>query len=172
MLDGGFNILIKDSFIEKEFFDKIKNLIPTLHFGNNHYLRDGPSGHVWFSADTEKDVENYIKEKCEKILNKKLKVILCSYTMVATVEPLVHQDAEFCDYQALIYIKGNENIHKGTGFYVLNKDKNTFELNTHVGFKENRGVIWESGAWHSPMNWLAEDKSKRYAVIIQFKELR
>jgi hypothetical protein len=52
-----------------------------------------------------------------------------------------------------------------TGFY-LNR-----ELNTHVGFNENRAIIWHANTWHSPLNWASDDKSKRYSIICQFKEV-
>ena len=41
----------------------------------------------------------------------------------------------------------------------------------HVGFNENRAVLWHSNTWHTPMNWAADNKSKRYSIICQFKEL-
>jgi hypothetical protein len=84
--------------------------------------------------------------------------------MLATVEPLPHCDlGEECDYQVIIYIKGNNHLNKGTGFY-LNGD-----LNTHVGFNENRGVIWHANTVHTPLNWASDDKSKRFSLIMQMK---
>jgi len=90
--------------------------------------------------------------------------------MLATVEPTVHRDydEEKTSHQVIIYIKGNTDLHKGTGFYIKSGDG--LELNTHVGFVENRAVFWDSKAYHSPLNFTAEDKSKRFSIIAQYKE--
>ena len=31
----------------------------------------------------------------------------------------------------------------GTGFYVMNKETNTAYLHTHIGFSENRAIIFD-----------------------------
>jgi len=161
-----FNIIIKDDFLDKnihqEIYQKINNYA---YSANGNYIEN--VNHIWFSCPVEKNIEEIVKNKCEKIWNKKFKVNYCSYTMLATVEPIVHCDlSEQCDHQVIIYIKGNTNLHKGTGFY-LNK-----ELNTHVGFNENRAVLWHANTSHSPLNWASEDKSKRYSIICQLKEIK
>tara|TARA_R100001129_G_scaffold152541_1_gene114975 strand:+ start:131 stop:643 length:513 start_codon:yes stop_codon:yes gene_type:complete len=168
---NNFDIHIKDNFFNKNDFQKLKETLPTLQYdGLGNMLSDNPK-HVWFSHPTDPKITCIVKDKIEKILNKKFKVVLSSYTLLATSIALPHSDEIFCDYQAIIYIKGNNNLHKGTGFYIFNEENKKYELNTHVGFKENRVVIWESSAYHSPMNWASEDKSKRFSVIIQFKKL-
>jgi|TARA_R110000772_G_scaffold22980_2_gene61886 hypothetical protein len=161
----GFDIVIKDNFLDKDIFEKIHQKINTYNYlaGNNKI--EGID-HIWFSCHTEEEIKKLVKNKCEEVLNKKFKVSFCCYTMLATVEPRVHCDLnESCDYQIIIYIKGNPNLHKGTGFYLNN------ELNTHIGFNENRAVIWHSNTFHSPLNWASDDQSKRYSIICQLKEL-
>ena len=167
---SNFDIIIKDNFIEKNLFEELKNKIPYLKYnGLGNYLKNEKGSHVWFSAPVENKIENIIKEKCEKTLNKKFKVPLCCYTMLGSHEPLVHSDNSRADYQAIIYIKGDTNLNKGTGFYVFNKETNSHELNTHVGFYENRAIIWDSNIFHSPMNWSSDNKSFRFSIIIQLK---
>jgi hypothetical protein len=165
-----FNIHIKDNFFNEDNFKKLKNKLPTLKYaGLGLSLTIAPNKHVWFSHPADPKIIFLIKNKIEKILNKKFTVVLSSYTMVANSVALVHSDENSCDYQAIIYIKGNNNLHKGTGFYIFNEENKNFELNTHIGFKENRVVIWKSNVCHSPMNWASEDKSKRFSIIIQLK---
>ena len=163
----GFHIIIKDNFFEKELFEKLKIHISNYQFvAQHHALTNSNYNHVWFSYPTEKDIENIIKNKCENIFNKKFRVNFCSYTLLASVDPLPHIDLnDNCDHQIIIYIKGNTNLHKGTGFYLNN------ELNTHIGFNENRAVLWHSNTKHSPLNWASDDKSKRYSIICQLKEI-
>ena len=173
---NNFDIRIKDNFLEKKIFDGVYSKINYYHYsGTSNYQESKENGteHIWFSADTEIEIKDYVTKKVEESLNQKLTCTLCSYTMLQTAVPLVHNDFfPGCDYQVIIYIKGTPNIHKGTGFYVLNKDTNAFDLNTHIGFYENRAVMWDSKAYHSPMNWLAEDKSKRFSIICQFKTMK
>ena len=162
---NGFNIVIKDNFLDKDIFKKIHQKINTYDYSANGNQIDGIN-HIWFSCKAEDEIKKIIKDKCEKVLNKKFKVNFCSYTLLATVEPVVHCDlTELCDYQIILYIKGNTNLHKGTGFYLSG------ELNTHIGFNENRAIIWHANTYHSPLNWASDDKSRRYSIVCQLKEL-
>ena len=170
-MEKGFNILIKDNFLDKKLFKNIHNQIDSFHYSPNENnfekVDSGYKTHPWFASPVGENIKKIIKNKCEKIWNKKFKINFCSYTMLATVEPLVHSDLSGnCDYQTIIYIKGNINLHKGTGFYLNN------ELNTHIGFNENRAVSWHANTFHSPLNWASDDKSKRYSIICQLKELK
>jgi len=162
----GFYITIKDNFFNENILKKLQDKLPTLNY-SSQYNAIKNINHIWFSCPAEENIKDIIKNKCEKIWNKKFKIRFCSYTMLATVEPVVHCDlSEECDHQIIIYIKGNTNLHKGTGFYLNN------ELNTHIGFNENRAVFWHSNTMHSPLNWAADDKSKRYSIICQMKEIK
>lgn len=162
----GFYITVKDNFLEKENLLELQKNLPKVKYAGDFNVIDGVN-HIWFSAPASKEITNIIKYKCEKLLNKKFKVNFCSYTLLCTTEPLPHCDLnDETDYQAIVYIKGDTDLHKGTGFYVEG------ELNTHIGFNENRVVIWHSNTWHTPMNWAADNKSKRYSVICQLKELK
>jgi len=170
-MSSNFDIRIIDNFLDKDMHKKLKLLLPTLPYKClDNILAGAPSSHVWFSHPTHPDIAELIKDKIEKIYNEKFEIALSSYTMLATTTPLPHSDKSSCDYQAIVYIKGNNNLHKGTGFYVLNEEIGEYELNTHIGFKENRVVIWESDAWHTPMNWASEEQSKRFSIIFQLKK--
>jgi len=161
----GFDIIIKDNFLDEDVHKKIYKKIDRYNYFPRGNVIENVN-HIWYSCDAESEISEIIKNKCEKIVHKKLKIRFCSYTMLATVEPRVHCDLNpDCDYQIIIYIKGNIDLHKGTGFY-LNK-----KLNTHVGFNENRAVIWHANTWHSPLNWASDDKSKRFSIICQMKEV-
>ena len=61
------------------------------------------------------------------------------------------------------------DLQKGTGFFLKNEDG--LQLNTQIGFKENRAIFWDSRAYHSPLNFSAEDKTKRFSIIAQYKEI-
>jgi len=174
----GFYIIIKDNFFEESLHKKLTNHIVHMNFDPNLTGFEGGlkgtdydnKNHTWFSTPVDDETQKIINKKCSEILNKKLELYLCVYTILGKTKPIPHCDqAENCHYQAIIYIKGNEELNKGTGFYI--KKDNNLELNTHVGFIENRSIIWHSNTFHTPLNFASDDKSRRYSIICQFKEL-
>ena len=68
--------------------------------------------------------------------------------------------------QMILYVDGDAEINKGTGFYVPGKDG--VELNTHVGFYKNRAVFFKSGTWHSPLVFASDNPKPRISIIAQF----
>tara|TARA_R100000951_G_scaffold112181_1_gene112172 strand:+ start:89 stop:607 length:519 start_codon:yes stop_codon:yes gene_type:complete len=48
----------------------------------------------------------------------------------------------------LVMLKGPTSVTNGTVFY--NKVENNLELDTHIGFRENRAVMFPSNHYHSP----------------------
>ena len=81
-------------------------------------------------------------------------------------EPLVHCDGPAFDNQLLLYLDGNTDINKGTGFYVKNGEE--LVLNTHIGFYKNRAILFKTGIWHAPLLFNATDSIPRIAIIAQF----
>lgn len=169
-LDSNFDITIKDSFIENKLFKLIYNKIPFYLYNEDYFYNlKNKSDYLFRGAKVEKSIANFLKKKCEKLLNKKLKEFHTNYTMVARNTQFVHTDkSEDCTHQLLVYIRGDESLHRGTGFYVKNDEK--YELNTHVGFKKNRGIFWESSTYHSPLIFCDDNKSVRYSIVAQYKE--
>ena len=161
-----FDIRIKDDFLESSKFKVLYDKVPFYNYqAGGNYIKD--VNHIWYSIPASEDVTKYLKEECEKQFDIKLKTHFCSITMLATVEPRVHCDyGENCTHQVIVYIRGNEDLHKGTGFYVSKDDFN--ELNTHVGFHKNRAVLFESGMYHSPLVSFSDDSIPRISIIARF----
>ena len=159
--ENEFDIAVKNNFIEHELYQLIYNKIPFYVYGEKFkYILEGKTDpeHLFYGAIVEKNISDYIRKKCEKLYNKKFKENYTAYTMVTRTTPMVHRD-----------IRGDESLHRGTGFYV-NNSNNNFELNTHIGFKQNRAIFWESSHYHSPLIWNDDNKSKRFSIIAQYKE--
>ena len=171
MVNEEFDIHIKDNFLEKNIYQEIYKKIPFYTYSENVYRYTSSEGirdknHLFYGAVVEEDISNYIRKKCEKLYNKKFKEKHTSYTMVARTTPMVHRDiGEKTTHQIIIYIRGNERLNKGTGFY------SNGELNTHVGFKQNRAIFWESSVFHSPLTWNDNQKGARFSIIAQYKEI-
>ena len=166
-----FDIAIKDNFIEKELYESIYNKIPFYIYTKDYLYDNDPSKtHLFYGQPVEKNIGIFLREKCETVFNKKFKENFTAYTMVARTTPMVHRDlSNDCTHQVIVYIKGDESLHRGTGFYI--KNDNNLELNTHIGFKQNRAIFWESSNYHSPLIFKDDNQSKRFSIIAQYKEI-
>ena len=167
-----FNITIKDNFFSKEDFDYIENISKITNFGpiNLTYDSGHSKNHVFFTAHAPQKVCNIVTQKISNFFKiKNLKINTCQYSLVAKSDKTeVHDHPEDTDLSCIIYISGDENIHCGTGFYVKKNENNSFELNTHIGFKQNRMVSWQSNVWHAPLSF-TDSYKKRISLITQFK---
>ena len=80
-----------------------------------------------------------------------------------TAEPLPHLDGEGdkeC-FSFLLYIKGDELLYNGTGFYGLDK-----KLSAYIGFAENRAIFFNAGRmYHTDLQALGES-SPRYSLNV------
>jgi len=165
-----FDIKIKDNFFSKEDFDKIYSTGENMSFVPDQLVyNDAQNSHVWFTKDAPEDIQKIIIKNVSKYFNKKIiKLPVCQYTFVFKSDKVeAHMDANpDNDFQTLIYVKGNPEIHCGTGFYV-EKD-NEYVLNTHVGFMPNRLVSWTPNVYHAPLSFTDEFKP-RISLTTQYK---
>jgi hypothetical protein len=56
-----------------------------------------------------------------------------------------HTDEIICKMNLYLQIEGGTKLNHGLGFYTDNN------LDTHIGFKENRAVLFDSNLLHSPL---------------------
>ena len=168
-----FNLHIIDNFLSYDVYNDILNYIPNIEWsGENHFYsvnEKNNTKHVWYSQNVENDYFiEHIKEAIKKNSNFPVnKFRLLSFTLATKVEPFPHTDSHpECKYQLILYIDGNNDINKGTGFYV--KNGNNYDLNTHIGFFKNRDILFKSGVWHSPLLFNAKDSIPRISIIAQF----
>jgi len=170
-----FNLHVIDDFLSHDVFLKIINEIPNITWDglSHNYASENLKGkHVWYSRNIE--LEGFIAQNIkENIKNKTVfpinKFNLLSFTMATKVDPFPHVDEALegeYENQLILYIDGHTDINKGTGFYVKNGDNH--ELNTHIGFQKNRGVLFRSGMWHSPLLFNSKDSIPRISIIAQF----
>ena len=172
-----FDIRIKDNFFKAEDFNKIKQHVKNIVFSpdetvytNEHGKRIKNENHVWFTTDAPKEICDILLKQVSSFFKVKiLNMSLCQFTLVAKSDKVqVHRDlSDATNFQIIIYIEGDENIHSGTGFYI-EKEKNKYELNTHIGFKPNRIVSWASNVYHAPLSF-TDSYKKRISLIAQYK---
>jgi hypothetical protein len=60
-----------------------------------------------------------------------------------------HTDINLGILNILIMISGPKALTNGTVFYSKNKNEQKVELDIHVGFRENRAILFPSNWWHS-----------------------
>lgn len=156
------HIIIKDNFFDEKILKEIQKDISNLQFTNRYASKsklkgDNPENNVYqkiyFSVDLNPEhfaVEEVFKNLKKYFLNN-LNLVSSNYFLSSKHEEATpHNDANV-DLNCLIYIKGNYLINSGTGFY--DKRDNNFVLNTHVGFKENRAIIFDSNIYHTSLQF-------------------
>ena len=112
------------------------------------------------------EVKDLIRPLVKKYFNYTVKEEMhdALYSMVGLADkPRPHKDKSKA--QCLIYILGEEKLNNGTGFFKHIKD-DQYDLNSLIGFKQNRAIFFNSNIVHSPMHWKAEkgESSWRYSI--------
>jgi len=165
-----FDIRIKDNFFSKEDFNHIKNFAKNINFSGLNAVYAGEEKHVWFTTNAPKEICDIVCKRVSDFFKIKiLKLNLCQYSLVAKSDKTeVHKDYnDHCNFQTIVYIDGNEDIHCGTGFYTKIGEYE-YRLNSHIGFKPNRIVSWGSDVYHAPLSF-TDSYKKRISLITQYK---
>jgi|TARA_R110002012_G_C11335592_1_gene577605 hypothetical protein len=166
-----FDIRIKDNFFSKEDFNYIKDVSKKISFDSLQLQYSKKKNHhVFFTTNASKEICDIVYKRVSNFF--KIKILdmrLCQYSLVAKSSKVeVHNDkSEHTNFQTILYIDGDEDIHCGTGFYI-EKGKDSFELNSHIGFRPNRIVSWSSNVYHAPLSF-TDSYKKRISLITQYK---
>ena len=164
-----FDIKIKDKFLSKDDFNVIYNTAQSLSFNTNDLAYKESDNHVWFTAEAPEDTRNIVIRSVSEYFNVQIeKLKICQYTFVfRSKDTQVHNDTDKGnDFQTIIYIKGKDDVHSGTGFYVEKDGK--YILNTHIGFMPNRLVSWTPDVYHAPLSF-TDEFNPRISLITQYK---
>jgi len=160
------HIIIKDNFFSEKILKEIKKDVSNLKFTNrsvtvNDDLKN-PYQKIYFNV--ELNFKHFAVEEVFKNLKKYFSNNLnlaSSYYFLSTKHEKATPHKDGNGLNCLIYIKGNYLINSGTGFY--DKRDDNFVLNTHVGFQENRAIIFDSNIFHSSLQF-NENCGTRYAM--------
>ena len=168
------NLILKDNFLEKKCFKELHKSIVFKNWNpiENYYLATGK--HIWFSCLVENNLEKLLKNKVEKKFNVKIKRLVTpfTYTMLSNVkESTCHADnndennlGKDFNAQFIFYVNGNNELTNGTGFYTKGKNEE-YHLTTHIGFVENRALLFKNNVMHSPLKFLSNDNKSRFSII-------
>jgi|21_taG_2_1085346.scaffolds.fasta_scaffold17686_4 hypothetical protein len=157
-------IIVQDNFFSKKMLNKIKIDLTHQKFINRFKIRNNtPYQKIYFNVDL-KDTHPVVLET-KKILKKKFNLNcfnINSHYFLSTKHKEATPHADHAnEYNCLIYLQGANLLNSGTGFY--DKINNTYHLNSHIGFKENRAIIFDSKIFHSSLQF-NEGGGTRYCL--------
>ena len=163
-------LIVKDNFFSDEIHKKIAHDISTFVFTNRSadpLANRNYAEKIYFYAPL--DINHFAVKEVDRLLSNfgfNLKRYEHSYFLSAKHKEASPHDDSLVDLNCIIYIKGKELINSGTGFY--DKKENEYVLNRHIGFKENRAIIFDSRIYHASLQF-NEGSEKRYIMSNFFK---
>ena len=129
-------IQIKDNFLEKEELKVITDNVSKIDY-QAMINKDGNYGFRHAFPQDNKNKWLFEKIKKQFFPNINLEMALSSYHWRHNKDKVMaHTDSER-DFNFILYLKGEELIYNGTGFYYKNN------LNTYIGFVENRAIFFD-----------------------------
>jgi hypothetical protein len=163
-------IRIIDNFFDNKLFLKItnhvtKNLMFTPQFfeqnedGTIVTAKDKTKENYYgdrFILENDRELQKTLIKQCEKKFKLKIKKIhnksgidLRNLDRFLPHQDIVSKEEEKLNFQnILIYLSGPTAVTNGTVFYT--KEEGTLNLDIHVGFRENRAVMFPASWYHSP----------------------
>jgi len=164
------SIYIQDNFFEDTFFSTLQKEVLLLEFSSrfndldeiNHedpniYQRNYHN----VALSNESKVVLEVKKNIKKYFDHTVKNINSNYFLsFPNTPPIPHEDGD-SSYNCLIYLIGDKLVNNGTGFYEKLNDE--YQLHTHIGFKENRAIFFDSSIYHSPLQF-AGNSTPRYVM--------
>ena len=125
-------------------------------------------GAYWFYENIPSDsdvAKECFKQIKSKFLHDPKSMEAAFYTIVSPQKQFAPHVDKQGKYQVLIYLMGDDTVNNGTGFYKQNG--NDFILDTHIGFRPNRAILFTKDNYHAPLLW-AGNSSMRYSICFSF----
>jgi hypothetical protein len=163
-------IKIIDNFFDEKLFLEIKNHVTTKVMFTPRFFEKNKDGTFVTAKDKNKDnyygdrfillndqkLRKCLTEQCEKKFKLKIKTIhddsaidLRNLDRFVPHQDSISEEEDKLGFQnILIYLAGPTAVSNGTVFYT--KEKETLNLDIHVGFRENRAVMFPASWYHSP----------------------
>jgi hypothetical protein len=160
-------IAFKDNFLSKKYLTTLQDLATNLPMEPSFNGKGkGIGSRLSFNLNDEIFNELRLKIKEDFPLSKKFNIdneATFFHLRHSILEPLPHVDDGKHKYNFLFFLKGEELLNNGTGFYHNQK------LSAHVGFIENRAIFFDGNKiWHTNLQHFGKS-SPRYTILIFFK---
>ena len=161
-------IYILDNFLEKKTFNDLKafskkNIQYTpRYFNNSKEKNDSNTYGLRSKFEINSELGICLSEQClKKFKFKILKVHECGLDKRKLTMYKPHTDSSYSKINFYLMVEGGSKLNHGLGFYTENN------LDLHIGFKENRAVLFDSNILHSPM---VDEEIWRTTITIFIKE--
>lgn len=162
-------IFILDNFLNEKDFNALKEFSKSK---NIHYLpkyikesgekTDSNTYGFRYEFSIDSDLGICLSKQClDKFKYKIIKVNGCGLDKRKLTMYKPHVDTDFAKMNLYLQIDGGTKLNHGIGFYTNNN------LDIHIGFKENRAVLFDSTILHSP---LVDEEIWRTTLTIFIKE--
>lgn len=160
------SLIIKDNFFNNKIYNQILFDISRCVFTNRNTTvkkeHQNVAQRIYFNFSLDfnhfavKEIKNILKNMGFNIKSFEHNYLLSTKHKGATP----HTDFNN-DLNCLVYLKGDQLMNNGTGFYdKVNKD---YVLNSQIGFKENRAIIFDSKIYHCSLQF-EENSGPRYIM--------
>jgi hypothetical protein len=163
-------LIVKDNFFSKEVHNKILMDLSKLKFANRSKIdsigkaKDNPYQKIYFSVQLTPDY--FVVKEIFNFLHNNFKFKLKSkehaYFLSTKHQEMTPHIDELADLNCLIYLKGEEIVNSGTGFFEK-QENGAVVLNRHIGFKENRAIIFDPKIYHTSLQY-NKDAKMRYVM--------
>ena len=149
-------IKIIDNFFEDKTLKQIQHhmltnlkFTPTFFDHTTEKIRENYYGSRFYFEDDPKLSETFVKQAEKKFKIKIKKIQIGSGLDIRNLDHFQpHKDDGAGIANILVMLKGPTSVTNGTVFY--HKEGGNLELDTHIGFRENRAVMFPSNHYHSP----------------------
>lgn len=157
------NFLDEKDFNDLKAFSKSKNVIYSpKYFEDTTKKADENTYGFRYEFSIESELGQCLKKQCLKKIKYKIeKTNECGIDKRKLTMFKPHTDEKYGIMNLYLQIEGQTNLNHGIGFY------NDNNLDIHVGFKENRAILFDSNISHTP---LVDKEIWRTTLTIFIKE--
>lgn len=162
-------IFIIDNFLDKKDFNDLKafsksekvKYTPKFFNGTTEKKKETTYG-LRYNFLIDSELGECLSKKCsEKFKYKIVSAFECGLDKRKLTMYQPHTDSLTSKMNLYLQIEGGTKLNHGLGFYTDNN------LDMHIGFKENRAVLFDSNLLHSP---LVDEEIWRTTLTIFIKE--
>ena len=158
-------LIVKDNFFEEKVYNQILYDISRLNFQSRYNTSREEDKNIYqkiyFNVPLNKN--HFAVQEVFKILSEYgLNLVSTEHNyFLSTKHKEASPHTDHSDVNCLVYLKGINILNSGTGFY--HKENNELVLNRHIGFKENRALIFDSKIHHTSLQF-NEVTATRYVM--------
>ena len=163
-------LIVKDNFFEEKVYNQILYDISRLKFESRYNTAKKEDKNIYqkiyFNVPLNKN--HFAVEEVFKLLSEYgLNLVSAEHNyFLSTKHKEASPHTDHSDINCLVYLKGINILNSGTGFYHKENDK--LVLNRHIGFKENRALIFDSKIYHTSLQF-NDITATRYVMANFFK---